>query len=119
MKCTSSEANKIVKKLEETIKDMLAVERKSSVFHLAMEEDIEAVRPEYDFDQWQTERAALKEKISIVKHAINKFNVSHDLPGFEGISIDQALIMLPQLKADKERLKELASNLQRETYIYQ
>ena len=49
-----------------------------------------------------------------VKHAVNNFNVSHALPGFEGLTVDQALVMIPQLRARKMTLEEMVSRLPRE-----
>ncbi|MBR2576239.1 MAG: hypothetical protein IKE40_02945 [Firmicutes bacterium] len=118
MKCTPAQAGKVLRKLEEQLKDLQKKERKSYEFCVSPEEDMEALRPEYDFGQCQEEMDSLREKIRIVKHAVNVFNTTHELPGFDGVTVDQALIMLPQLKEDKDRLQNMAAQLPRNRITY-
>ena len=56
----------------------------------------------------------MQEKLRIVKHAINQFNLTHTLPGFDGLTIDQALIMLPQLNARRTKYQEMINRLPKE-----
>ena len=49
-----------------------------------------------------------------MKHAINVFNGSHSLPGYDGLTIDQALVYLPQLSEETRKLSDMASALPRE-----
>ena len=114
MKYTSAEAGKLVKKLEERVNLLLNTEKKSSVFNAASDEDVESLRPEYDFAKTQKEIEELSAKIRIAKHAINEFNISHTLPGFDDVTIDQALIYIPQLRQRKEVLKAMANRLPKE-----
>lgn len=48
MKYTSSEANKLLRRLNEERDAVLVKEQKSSTFLAAMGEDPESVRPKYD-----------------------------------------------------------------------
>ena len=98
MKYTSAEANKLLKALESKLRKIRAREEKARYFNVSSAENIEELRPEYDFAKVQAEIAGLNAKIRRVKHAINVFNSTHTLPGFDEMTIDQALIYLPQLK---------------------
>ena len=114
MKYTSSEANKLLKGLEARIADLKRRETKSHMFHAASTEDPETLRPAYDFEETQKQIAALEEDVRTVKHAINVFNVTHTLPGFDDLTIDRALVYLPQLSARVRKLQEMAAALPRE-----
>lgn len=117
MKYTSAEANKLIRKLEEKISMLLNAERKSYVFNAAAGEDVEALRPEYSFSETQAKLEVLQQKIRTVKHAVNEFNLSTELPGFPGLTIDQALVLIPQLGHRKSMLKEMAGKLPREREV--
>ena len=110
---TSAMAAKELKKLNERYEALLGMERKSSEFVAAIQEDIETVRPEYDFQAVQKETAEIEEKIRILKHAINRFNLSQTVPGFD-MTIDQILVYIPQLTARKRKLDYMRSLLPRE-----
>ena len=114
MKMTSAEAGKLVKKLEEKISALLALEEKSSVFRVASGENEELLRPAYDFLDCQAKLEKLQEDLRKVKHALNVFNTTHAIPGFDGMTVDQALIALPQLSSQKQKLANYAARLPRE-----
>lgn len=114
MRYTSAEANKLLKALELRRNTIKKKEEKAASFQAAANENIEELRPEYDFAKVQAELASLNAKIREVKHAINVFNVSHTLPGYDGLTIDQALVYLPQLSEETRKLSDMASTLPRE-----
>lgn len=114
MKYTSAEAGKLVRKLEDKVRDLIAMENKSALFRVASGEDVESLRPEYDFIRTQEELDKLRSQIRTVKHALNVFNTTHSLPGFEDLTIDQALIYIPQLSSRKEALRQMAAHLPKE-----
>lgn len=114
MRMTSAEAGKLVKKLEERIGALLALEEKSAVFRVASGENEDLLRPAYDFTANQAELERLQENLRRVKHALNVFNTTHTLPGFGGMTVDQALIALPQLSARKTAMADFAARLPRE-----
>lgn len=111
MKYTSAETNKLLKSLEGRINDLERKEDLTASFQVAAGEDIESLRPKYDFADTQKELAALETKMRIVKHAINTFNLTHTLPGFDGLTIDQALVYIPQLTARIRKLRNMSSVL--------
>ena len=111
---TSAEAGKLVRKIEDEIKRQMLTEKKSRSFVVASGEDVESLRPKYDFAATQRRIDELQEALRIVKHAINQFNLTHTLPGFDGLTIDQALIMLPQLNARKAKYLDMVNRLPKE-----
>ena len=111
MKYTSAEAGKLIKKLEDEIRRLQENEAKSATFRAASTEDPESLRPAYDFAETQERIAALQAELRAAKHAVNVFNTTHTLPGFEDLTIDQALVLLPQLNAQKEKLRVMAARL--------
>ena len=114
MMYTSAEAGKLVKKIEDELKRQMLTERKSYSFVVASGEDVESLRPKYEFAETQKNINELQEKLRIVKHAINQFNLTHTLPGFDGLTIDQALIMLPQLNSRRTKYQEMINRLPKE-----
>ena len=110
MKYTSAEAAKLLRRLSEERDALLEQERQSASFVAAVSEDIESVRPAYDFAAVQKKLAELEWKIRKVKHALNVFNSTHEIPGF-GMTIDQLLVYIPQLTQRKMKLREMAASL--------
>ena len=113
MRVTSTVASKKVKELKEQIEQATVLDMKSRYFLACIGEDPESVRPEYDFLESTQNIAALEAKLRKIKHAINVFNTQQKLDGFE-ITIDEALVMLPQLTVEKQRLTEMAAKLPKE-----
>lgn len=116
MTYTSAEAAKLLRKLNEDRDTLAAQEINTKEFLAALGEDVESVRPAYDYADMQDKLAELDMKILMVKHAINQFNVTTEIPGFS-LTIDQALIRIPQLTARKKKLASMQGKLpkQRET----
>lgn len=113
MEITSAMAAKHLRKLNDQRNALLSMEQKAMVFTAAIQEDIEKVRPAYDYGAVQEELNALDEKIRKLKHTLNCFNASCVLPEV-GMTIDQALIYIPQLTARKGKLDLFRSKLPRE-----
>lgn len=116
MRYTSSEANKLLRKLNEELAALLDMEEQSSTFRAAIEEDLESVRPKYDYKETQESLDELNRKIRTVRHAIHDFNLSHMVPGFD-MTIDQILIYIPQLTARKQKLLRMKSRLPKQREI--
>lgn len=113
MKYTSSEANKLLKKLNDEKRMLLDGEGRSSAFNCALGEDVESVRPEYNYGEVCNKLSELNAKIRKVKHLINIFNSSTVIEGFD-MTIDEMLIYIPQLTEEKNRLFGLSSRLPKE-----
>ena len=74
MKYTSAEAAKLLRKLNEEVENLEAQEAKRREFNAAIGEDIETVRPAYDYADTQRKLKDLEKKIRMVKHTLNCFN---------------------------------------------
>jgi hypothetical protein len=107
---TSAEAAKMIKKVTNEKNSLIRDEQKTCVFNAAFGENIEEVRPDYDYEETQRKIAACNEKIRLLKHAVNQFNVSQTV-GDTGMTIDQVLVYLPQLTYVCQRLEKLQDRL--------
>ncbi len=58
----------------------------------------------------------IDEQIRLLKHAMNQFNISTEVPGC-GMTIDQILVYIPQLTARKQKFEGLASRLPRQRKV--
>lgn len=113
MKYTSAQANKLLKKLNDEYSALLDRGERSRDFRAAMGEDIESVRPAYDYAKTQARLEELEGTIRRLKHAINRFNTTQVVDGF-GITIDEMLVYIPQLTRRKNKLLEMKSRLPKE-----
>ena len=110
MKYTSAEAAKLLRGLNEELSAVVNAETASREFVAAISEDVESVRPKYDFAQTQSELERLRKEVRKVKHAINVFNTTTILPGFD-MTIDEALVYIPQLSMQKSTLANMRNRL--------
>lgn len=107
---TSSEASKLLRKINEEKNIALDNEHQSCIFNASIQEDIESVRPEYSYEETQQFIENCDRKIRILKHAINCFNTTQTV-GDTGMTIDQVLVYIPQLTERKNRLFDMLSRL--------
>ena len=110
MNYTLQEAGKLLKSLNEKLSAAMSLEAQQRSFVAATVENPEDVRPAYDYGETSAELQALREKIRRVKHAINVCNIQTQVPGF-GMTVDQLLVLIPQLTADKSRLYAMCDRL--------
>ena len=101
MQYTSAQAAKLLRRLGEEHQLLLNDEMNTCVFLAATGEDVDSLRPGYDYTATQQELAALEAKIRKVRHAINIFNSTTTI---DGMTIDEILIYLPQLRDRKHKL---------------
>ena len=106
MKVTSAEANKLLRKLNDERGALLEKEMQNHIFTAATVENTEDARPAYSYAETRERLAALDGQIRRIKHALNRFNLTEELPGF-GMTVDQALIYIPQLSERKRRLAQM------------
>ncbi len=111
MRMTSAEAAKLLRKLQEELDNVLLMEEQSREFSASLGEDLESVRPAYDYEEVQRRIGGLEERIRRVKHAISAFNLVQEVPGFEGMTIDQMLVYIPQLNRRKAKLALMRQRL--------
>lgn len=110
MKCTSAEAGKMMRKLLEEKSSIEMREYNGKEFLAAVGEDLESVRPDYDFAKTQSALAEVERKIRKLKHALNVFNSTTIIPEFE-MTIDEMLVYIPQLTARKNKLSSMKDKL--------
>ena len=110
MKCTSAEAGKMMRKLVEEKSSIEMREHNGKEFLAAVGEDLESVRPEYDFAKTQSALAEVERKIRKLKHALNVFNSTTVIPEFD-MTIDEMLVYIPQLTARKNKLSSMKDKL--------
>ena len=110
MKYTSAEAGKLVKKLNDEQSSIILREENGKEFLAAVGEDIESVRPGYDFATTQVALNEIETKIRKVKHALNVFNSTTVIPEF-GMTIDEMLVYIPQLTMRKNKLARMKDRL--------
>lgn len=110
MKYTSSQAGKMLRKLNDDYAALLKKEEMSKDFLVSLGENAESVRPEYDFLSTQKELEEIERKIRIVKHALSVFNSQTVIPEFD-ITIDEMLVLIPQLSKRKQKLAAMKGKL--------
>ena len=106
MKYTSAEAAKLLRSLNEELGAVMGAEVATREFIAATTEDVESIRPKYDFTETQKEIERLQKEIRKVKHALNVFNTTTVIPEL-GITIDEALVYMPQLSSQKMKLSSM------------
>lgn len=106
MTFTPAEMNKMLRKLSADREKLLEMEWLSQTFVAATVEDPEDARPEYSYEDTRKKLDELEAKVRYFKHALNRFNVTQELPGF-GMTIDQALVYIPQLTQRVKRLGDM------------
>lgn len=110
MKYTSAQANKLFRKISEEYASLLQNEKDSSLFLASIGEDVESVRPAYDYAATQARLEELERQTRVLKHAINEFNVSTKVEGFD-MTIDEMLVYIPQLTRKKQKLQGMKNRL--------
>ena len=106
MKRTPMELMKELKSNENEIKMLLEIEQEMSTFTSAISE-ADVVRPEYDYAATSDKIEQLQKRTRDIKHALNKFNTTTVVPDF-GCTVDELLILIPQLTERKKTLREMA-----------
>lgn len=107
---TSAEAAKLLRKWNEELTALEERENISREFVASSGEDMEMVRPDYDYAETQEKIMELEERIRALKHRLNLFNANTVIPEFD-MTIDQLLIYIPQLSKKKAKLAQMAAKL--------
>lgn len=96
MKITSVQAAKMLRQLNDELATLKENENLTRSFLAAVGEDVESLRPDYDYEAVQVQYKEIICKIRKLKHAINVFNSTQIIPEFD-MTIDEMLVYLPQL----------------------
>ncbi len=110
---TSAIAAKHLRKLNDQRNALLTMEKKVRLFTAAIQENMESVRPAYDYKATQEALAEIEGKIRALKHTLNCFNSTYVIPECN-MTIDQMLIYIPQLTSRKSKLDTMRSKLPKE-----
>ena len=110
MKVTSAQAAKILRRYDDEMRGILEIEGQSNSFIAAVGEDVESVRPVYDYAETQARLIELEYKTRKVKHALNVFNSTYTIAEL-GMTIDQVLVLMPQLSRRRDKLRDMKSVL--------
>lgn len=105
---SASEVNKAIKKIDEDIEHLEAMERQNYRFKASTAENVEDVRPDYDYFKMRAELNKLNAKKRYLKHQINIFNTTTEVEGFD-VTIDEVLIWLPYLTNQRDKLWRMMS----------
>ena len=103
---SSSEVNKAIKRIAEDVARLENEERMSDTFRASTVENIEDVRPEYDYNLTQAEITKLEAKQRYLKHQLNLFNTTTEVPDFD-MTIDEVLVYMPQLTEKKDKYRRM------------
>lgn len=110
---TSDGIDKLVKKLESDKKALMDSLESRGIFIAAVTEDVENLRPQFDFTQTVTKIENIENEILTLKHARNKFNNETVLEGV-GLTIDKALVRMSVINRQKSVFERLSTRMPRE-----
>ena len=88
IKVSPAYASKLVKQKNEQMRVLMSQERETATTTACLDEDVTELRKVYDFAATQRQMDALNDDIIKLKHAINVFNTTTELPGL-GYTIDE------------------------------
>ena len=106
-------ATKYIRVLEDEKENLLQKESKRSTYMAAFEEEPEV--PVYDYVATRRRIAEIDELVRKVRHALHAHNVTSVLSEF-GMTVDEALIELAQLSAERRTLDGMRNRQQKERY---
>lgn len=111
MDFTSASASKYLRRLQDDKEHLLSTEAETCTYVRAEGEADEP--PAYDYRATRERIDAIDRAVLAVRHALHGFNQRTVLPE-SGLTIDEALIVLAQLSAKRDRVAELRARQPRE-----
>lgn len=108
---TSASAGKYLKALDEEKAHLLAQEREVATYTLAIDEEPDI--PEYNYQEVRDRVAEIDSCVRKIRHALHLFNAT-ELLSESKMTIDEALIYLAQLNAEKRLLALLRDQREKE-----
>lgn len=119
MKITSDGADKLIKQLEKDRQTLLNEIRDRSTYIVAVSEDVEALRPDFNFNDVVEKIEKIENRILEIKHARNEFNNSTVLSTL-GLTIDKALVRMSMINKQVGIFDSLSNRMprQRERDVY-
>ena len=108
MQYTSASLNKLLKQTSDELERIKKIEGSTSTFLVAIGEKVEDARPEYNYTETQAKINELDAKVRKIKHAINVFNSTTVVDGFD-MTIDELLVLIPQLTKQRTKLSGMVN----------
>ena len=112
MQYTSASLNKLLKQTSEEVERIKKIEGSTSTFLVAIGEKVEDARPEYNYTETPAKINELDAKVRKIKHAINVFNSTTVVDGFD-MTIDELLVLIPQLTKQRTKLGGMVNRPQK------
>lgn len=106
MKLTSAEANKMIRALKDQYRLLSSQENNVISFIAATTENVDEVRPPYNYEETAEKYDEIERKIRKIKHALNVFNATTVVDGFD-MTIDEMLVFLPQTSDRLRKLEDM------------
>ena len=110
MKMTSAQAAKLLRQLKEELSTLQTREYNTSTFRASQGEDLELIRPQYDYMEMKAQMEEVEAKIRKLKHILNVFNSTTVVPEFN-MTIDEILVYIPQLSKRYSTLSTMKNTL--------
>ena len=101
---TSASANKRIRSLKEQLGSLLSAERENSTTSYCEGET--PIQKEYSFLSTQADIRQINDQIAKLRHAINCFNTTTQVPGFS-YTVDEALVRMRMLTEYKSRMQSM------------
>ena len=101
----SDTANKTIKNLQAEVDMILSAETRDRTYTYGVSET--PCPPAYSFTDTQAKLDVLRKKMAVLRHAINKFNITTKLPGCGDMTVDEGLGRMSLLHREKQRLYEM------------
>ena len=108
MQYTSASLNKLLKQTSDEVERIKKIESSTATFLVAIGEKVEDARPEYNYTETQAKINELDAKVRKIKHAINVFNSTTVVDGFD-MTIDELLVLIPQLTKQRTKLSGMVN----------
>lgn len=119
MRITSDGADKLIKQLDKEKQTLINMINERSSFVVAVTENVEDLRPEFDFNGTVEKIEKIEDRILEIKHARNEFN-NVTILNSVGLTIDKALVRMAMINNQIRIFEGLANRMpkQRERDVY-
>ena len=113
---TINEMGKKIEDLKTERERLIEKDKKLRVFRASEFEDLEKLRPDYDYDGFQTELDRVEEEIRKLTAKAISILTTQKVNEFHDMTVLDLLLYLRDLKEKEERLYEMTTHLERERH---
>ena len=119
MRFTSASANKYLNQLNSEKEFLVNREYDVMSFTAATTENIDEVKPDYNFIETQEKLSSIEEQILKVKHALNVFNTTNTIVvGSKLFTLDTALVYMSILNSKISKYERMAKAEAKKSFTY-